>query len=200
MPDADRRPTLLRSYAHAANIVSGVQLSQLGSPTPCPDFDIAALVDHLVGAGWRAAALGRGESPTAAEFPHVALRDAADELRRAGKDAESAWADESRLRATIDMPWGETYTGEFLVDMYLAELTAHAWDLAAATDQLDRLDPDLTNDALEGARSMLKPEYRDLMGKGSPFGAEVEPPAGATEWDRLAAFMGRDPQDWRGPS
>ena len=39
------------------------------------------------------------------------------------------------------MPWGEEYTGAPLVDMYLAELAAHAWDLARATGQLDRLDP-----------------------------------------------------------
>jgi hypothetical protein len=31
------------------------------------------------------------------------------------------------------MPWGEEYTGATLVDMYLAELAAHAWDLARAT-------------------------------------------------------------------
>ena len=30
------------------------------------------------------------------------------------------------------MPWGEEYTGAALVDMYLAELAAHAWDLARA--------------------------------------------------------------------
>ena len=39
------------------------------------------------------------------------------------------------------MPWGEEYTGATLVDMYLAELAAHAWDLASATGQLDKLDP-----------------------------------------------------------
>ena len=38
------------------------------------------------------------------------------------------------------MPWGEEYTGATLVDMYLAELTAHAWDLARATGQIDKLD------------------------------------------------------------
>ena len=37
------------------------------------------------------------------------------------------------------MPWGEEYTGATLVDMYLAELAAHAWDLARATGQLGKL-------------------------------------------------------------
>jgi hypothetical protein len=91
------------------------------------------------------------------------------------------------------MPWGETYTGVTLVDMYLAELTAHSWDLASATGQVDRLDTGLATTALEGARAMLKPEYRNLMGEGNPYGSEVAAPANGTEWERLAAFMGRNP-------
>ena len=41
---------------------------------------------------------------------------------------------------------------------------------------------------------MIKPEYRDMVEPGSPFGEEVPPPPGADDWDRLAAFMGRDPR------
>ena len=48
------------------------------------------------------------------------------------------------------MPWGEEYTGATLVDMYLAELAAHAWDLARATGQTDKLDPSVALPALEG--------------------------------------------------
>lgn len=190
----DRRAALFRSYDHAAAIVEGVKPDRLGDPTPCRDYDVATLVDHLVGAGWRAAALGRGEPPTGDEFPHVALEDAPGQLRQAQGEAQGAWADDTRLAATVTMPWGETYTGATLVDMYLAELAAHAWDLAAATDQRERLDADLAPDALAGARAMLKPEYRDLMGQGNPYGAEVAPPADATDWDRFAAYMGRDPR------
>jgi uncharacterized protein (TIGR03086 family) len=196
MTDHDRRSELVRSYAHAADIVRGVRPDQLGNPTPCPDYDTSALVDHLVGAGWRAAALGRGESPTADDFPHVDLSDAPDHLRRAAEDAALSWADDDRLHATVRMPWGEEYTGTILVDMYLAELAAHTWDLAAATGQLEQLDPRLAEPALEGARNMLKPEYRNLMAKGSPYGAEVAPPPDAVIWERFASFMGRPPRDW----
>lgn len=190
----DRRPHLVRSYDHAAGIVAGIDADQLGRPTVCPEFDVAGLVDHIVGAGWRAVSLGRGEAPTGEEFPHVELGDAPGELRRAGGEAAAAWADDARLSATVTMPWGETYSGATLVDMYLAELAAHTWDLAAATGQTARLDPALAGPALEAARAMLKPEYRDMMGKGNPFGAEVPAPAGATDWERFAAFMGRDPR------
>ena len=92
------------------------------------------------------------------------------------------------------MPWGEEYTGATLLDMYVAELATHAWDLARATGQLDDLNPSLAVPALDGARAMIKPEYRDLVEPGSPFGAEVLPPPGSDDWERLAAFMGRDPR------
>lgn len=194
MPDTDRRADLVRGYEHAADIVAGVRRDQLGGPTPCSEYDVATVVSHLVGAGWRAAALGRGEQPTGEEFPHVELTDAPDQLRRAAKEAEVAWSDDARLVATVTMPWGETYTGETLVNMYLAELAAHTWDLAFATGQLGKLDPRLARPAADGARAMLKPEYRDLMGKGNPFGAELGAPKDATDWERFAAFMGRTPR------
>ena len=194
MPNEDRRTELLRSYTQAADIVEGIRQEQLGAPTPCPQYDVADLVDHLVGAGRHAAVMGRGETPAGGEFDHVELPDAPGELRQAAKEAEAAWADDERLTATVTMPWGEVYTGYTVVNMYLAELAGHAWDLAAATGQLDRLDPQLAAAALGGARYMLKPEYRDMMGEGNPFGAEVEAPAGASDWERFAAFMGRDPR------
>ncbi len=193
MTETDRRPALLHSYEHAARVVEAVSSTQLGLPTACPDYDVQALIDHLVGAGFRAAALGRGEPPGSGEFPAVTLAEAPDRLRRAAEEAESAWSDDASLARTVTMPWGETYRGSTLVDMYLAELACHAWDLAAATGRRDALDADLAPVALDAARAMLQPQYRNLAGEGSPFGSEVPAPEGADGWDRLAAFMGRRP-------
>ena len=195
MADPDRRSTLFDAYENAALIVSGIDANELGHPTPCPKYDVAALVDHLVEAGHRAAALGRGQAPPSGdESPHVELFDAPGQLRSAAEQAAQAWGDNSSLSLRHTMPWGEEYTGVTLVDMYLAELAAHAWDLARATGQLDKLDPSLAWPALEGARAMIKPQYRNMVEPGAPFGAEVSPPSDADDWERLAAFMGRDPR------
>jgi uncharacterized protein (TIGR03086 family) len=195
MANPDRRSTLLASYENAAVIVSAISHEELAHPTPCPNYDVAALIDHLVEAGHRVAALGRGETPPPGdESPHVALADAPAQLRRAAKEAAVAWDGESALTSTFTMPWGEEYTGATLVDMYLTELATHAWDLAQATGQLDRLDGSLALPALDGARAMVKPQYRDMVGPGAPFGAEVPLSPSADDWERLAAFMGRDPR------
>ena len=195
MADSDRRSTLLDAYENAAVIVSGIEADELGHPTPCPQYDVAGLIDHLVEAGHRAAALGRRQAPPAGdESPHVELSDAPGQLRRAAAEAAQAWSDNSSLSLRHTMPWGEQYTGATLVDMYLAELAGHAWDLARATGQLSKLDPSLALPALEGAQAMIKPQYRNMVGPGAPFGSEVSPAPGADDWERLAAFMGRDPR------
>ena len=195
MVDRDRRSRLFASYENAAVIVSAISHEQLAHPTPCPNYDVAALIDHLVEAGHRAAALGGGETPPPGdESPHVELSDAAAQLRRSATEAAVAWDGDAALSSTFTMPWGEEYTGASLVDMYLAELATHAWDLAQATRQLDRLDRSLALPALEGARALIKPQYRDMVEPGAPFGAEVPLPPGADNWERLAAFMGRDPR------
>jgi uncharacterized protein (TIGR03086 family) len=200
MADCDRRRMLLDSYENAAVIVSGILADELGHPTPCPKYDVAALIDHLVDAGHRAAALGRGQAPPPGdESPHVKLPDAPGQLRSAAAQAAQAWGDNSSLSLMHTMPWGEEYTGAALVDMYLAELAAHAWDLARATGQVDKLDPSLAVPALDGARAMIKPQYRNMVEPGTPFGTEVDPAPGADDWDRLAAFMGRDPRTTFGP-
>jgi|GEM_PF-5938870 len=66
---------------------------------------------------------------------------------------------------------GRGVRGATLVDMYLAELAAHAWDLARATGQIDKLDPSLALPALEGARAMIKPSVPQHGRAWSPFRA-----------------------------
>ena len=151
MADSDRRSTLLDAYENAAVIVSGIDAGELGHPTPCPGYDVAGLIDHLVEAGHRAAVLGRGQAPPPGdESPHVELSDAPGQLRSAAEQAAQAWGEDSSLSLRYAMPWGEEYTGATLVDMYLAELAAHAWDLARATGQTRKLDPSLAVPALGG--------------------------------------------------
>src|ERR1700689_3503373 len=108
MADSDRRSTLLDCYENPAVVVSGIDADELGHPTPCPKYDVAGLIDHLVEAGHRAAALGRGQAPPPGDGPpHGALSDAPGQLRNAAEEAAQAGGDDSSLSLRHTMPWGE---------------------------------------------------------------------------------------------
>ncbi|MGH9304770.1 MAG: TIGR03086 family metal-binding protein [Acidimicrobiales bacterium] len=189
----DLRPELASSYEQAAAVVSAVQPGQLGSPTPCRKMDVSALIDHLVFAARRGAGLGRGETPAAgATAPHLELSEATGLLGEARVDAKTAWADDASLERSITMPWGETYPGAALAGMYFGELATHSWDLAFATGNTSLLDDKLGAAALSCMQASIAPEHRTP--EGEPFGPEVEAPDDATAWERLAAFMGRQPR------
>jgi uncharacterized protein (TIGR03086 family) len=189
----DLRQDLFSAYDQALEVSLAVTPGQLGDPTPCREMDVAKLLTHMVFAGRRAAALGRGEVPTT-DFsgPDIELSEAPGALREAGAEARAAWGDDASLERDVTMPWGETYPGSRLVGIYLVELATHSWDLAFATGSTALLDKPLGEVSLACAEASIRPDYRSP--EGSPFGPEVPAPADATVWERLAAFMGRQPR------
>ena len=80
-----------------------------------------------------------------------------------------------------------TSTFEKGVDQFLcADLVVHAWDLARATGQDERLDPDEVHRLYEAMLPM-----DDAIRAPGAFGPKVEAPDGADEQTRLLCFLGR---------
>jgi uncharacterized protein (TIGR03086 family) len=192
----DYRLPLFLSYDQAVALADSVNAGQLQDPTPCSAMDVSVLLDHFVFAARRAASLGRGETQSTddANIPHVELDDVPSAIRVAASESKQAWSDDASMTRTITMPWGETYSGAALAGMYLVEIATHGWDLASATGTTHLLDEELGADTLACAQSTIRADYRNV--EGNPFGPEVEPPAEATSWERLAAFMGRTPRSF----
>jgi uncharacterized protein (TIGR03086 family) len=193
----DPRLMLNRAFDQAALVVNGVTPEQLHLPTPCAEFDVAALLTHLVGAAGRVSSLARGEvdNPRGGQRQTEAL-PIPDDLDAIGwsaafetcrQAAATAWADDEVLERKFELPWG-TFNGVFVAQMYTMELTVHGWDLATATDQRSLLDDDLATATLAGAYAMLPPEPR---GGFIPFEAVVPVAEDAPAYDRLAAYLGR---------
>ncbi len=167
-------------------------VSQAGLATPCPDWDVAALVRHLIGQDLRNFLVSaRGE---AADW-----QAPADEI---GQDWAAGFRDRAaRLLAVwraadldqqLPMPGGGQAALGRRADQQIAELAMHGWDLVAATGQRSALDPALAEHALRWSRGMLRPEFR---GPGRGFGPEVPVAPDAPAYERLAGWFGRDP-DW----
>ena len=108
--------------------------------------------------------------------------------RASAAQAAAAWADDAKLDAMVELPWGKI-PGRFAIAGYIQEILTHGWDLATATGQDTEGDPILAQWSLATARRILPPEPRG--GPGIPFGPPVEPPAGAGPYTQLAAYLGR---------
>jgi len=181
---ADPRDLHRRAGDMAAEVISRVRPHQLGHATPCTEWDVRALINHLVGGNLGFAALAaseagpdRGEDVLGGD-PQASFRDSLGRLCQAFDRA-------GFLEQVFPTPLGEG-PGALLVEMRVVELTIHTWDVAAATGQPRDLDPELIG--LAGSVLRSRPIPR---GPGSPFAPAQPSPAGATESDRLAAFAGR---------
>ena len=174
-----------RALDQAGTIIIRIRPDQAGLPTPCTDFDVRTLVNHLVfDMQMFAFNLAGGEHG-----------EPNDDL--IGSDWSSAYAS---ARASLEDAWREKGVegmvkgrlGEFpatwAVGQHLADVSVHAWDLATATHQSTKLDQEVARVSLDWAHGALKPEYR-----GTAFGPEVEVPENAPIYERLAGFFGRNP-------
>ncbi|MGH9063895.1 MAG: TIGR03086 family metal-binding protein [Acidimicrobiales bacterium] len=168
-----------------AALIREVRPDQWTGPTPCPDYDVRALVDHIV--GWLqvfgAAATGRTVDGDPATFTSS---DPVGEFRAAAAEVVAGWrsggVDRTVRLAGPDLP------GQMVLAMTLMEYVTHGCDLAAATSQAVPFSDAELELALERARATLPDQYR---GEGQAFGLALDVPEGAPVLERLLGFMGR---------
>lgn len=186
---ADPREYYARALAQTESIVAAVRTGQLDYPTPCPEYDVRALLSHIVGGINRTAVVGEGGSlsATPAMVDGVADDGWLAAYRTASARAAAAWADDVRLDALVSVPWG-TMPGRGALSGYVQETLMHGWDLATATGQQTELDPELAAWTLALAQRILPPEPR---GGDIPFGPVVPVGADAGGYAQLAGWLGR---------
>jgi uncharacterized protein (TIGR03086 family) len=194
MTAPDPRPLLARALHQVDGLVAGTAPEQLDRPTPCDDWDVRALLGHLVGVTRRIAHVGAGGHFSAiASMPAVTEGTHAAELGVGRAAVARVWGldggDDAVLDRELTVPWG-TMPGRFVGFGYVQELTVHAWDLAAATDRTGDLDEELSAAIEEHSHRMVPAEPR---GGPIPFGPPVPAEDGAPPSVRLVAWLGRDP-------
>lgn len=164
--------------ADTAATIAAVTPDQQHLPTPCPDFDVARIVDHLV--GWM--------SRFAAQMAGRAVEGDPDDFRTAG-DPAAEFRQAAHIIVAAHRHGGEA-SKKLPVGIILMESLVHGWDVATATGQPVTFNAEAAGQALVAGRQMLKPEYR---GPGKSFGLEVTVSDTANPLERLVAFLGRDP-------
>lgn len=171
------------------DLIEGVQPDQRSLPTPCPEYDVDGLLDHIV--GWvqvfEAGSEGRTYDGDPSAF-HVD-DDPAGQFRSSASNLVTSWR-ERGLDREVAISSGAKMPGQMVFNMTVMEYLAHGWDLATATGQVVPYTDAEAAEALVRARATLPPEYQ---GEGQAFGAVVEVDDDAPAVDRFIGFLGRDP-------
>ncbi len=160
--------------------------------TPCKDFDLGALVAHLVGGIRGFADVGEGKLMRFDADPDLNTEQVSTEYRTAADRLVAAFRQPGLVEQNFAMPWGDT-TGAQLVGFELIELVVHGWDIGRSLGRTLAFEPDLVEATLFGARMWVDESTRTPQ----LFGPEVPVPAEAPVLDRLVGFLGRQP-DWAG--
>jgi uncharacterized protein (TIGR03086 family) len=174
-----------------AELVDGVRDDQWAEPTPCTDWTVRQLVNHLVGGNRLFAAILRREltlEPGAP--PRPPTDNLGDDPPAAFRAAASAVLDAFRqpgvMEQAFTVPLG-TVPGAVALHLRKTELLVHGWDLARATGQPLRFPEQLAQQELEFSRASLGSIPPDR----TPFAPPTSVPDTAPAIDRLAALLGR---------
>ncbi|SNY31065.1 TIGR03086 family metal-binding protein [Paractinoplanes atraurantiacus] len=180
-------------------LLLGIDNHELLGPTPCPDWSVAALLDHLMGLSFaftqtarkRADAPGTSEPPPEPSAQHLS-RHWRSRLPVLLEDLATAWKEQTAWTGT-SAAGGVTMPAAALGHVAMTELIVHGWDLARSTGQEYAADP-RTLEILIEFNAQYPPEGTPgLFGPVRPVTDDE-----ATLLDQLLALTGRDAQ-WRAP-
>lgn len=148
-----------RAVAVAQGVIDGIGPEQLAAPTPCAEWDVRALLGHLVSNHriLAASASGgeirdRGDADVVGPNPSGVFADSANRVA-AVLGAPGA------LDRTFRMPWGEV-PGKGIAWSLTADAVIHAWDLARATGQAPPRAPDFCEAVLAWGRTVMRDARR----------------------------------------
>ncbi len=183
-----------------ATIVRGVRDDQLGDPTPCPDYSVGDLLDHIGGLATAFTWAATKESLTKPDRTPSgdATQLGADWRTRIPRDVEAlavAWCDPAAWTGLtkagpVEMP------GEIGGLVALDEIVVHGWDVATATGQPFDVDAPAL-EAVHGFAAMFSGPGTEEDRTGG-FGPELTVADDAPLFDRVLAMLGRD-AGWRPP-
>jgi uncharacterized protein (TIGR03086 family) len=188
VPPAEARS--LAAFSDALELAYGLvaRITEVdwSRPTPCSEWDVRALVNHMVGSAHMVTfgLLGRTITP---EFygnhlgpdPIASYRAAIDEVIGIYS------ADPTLLVRTLDLGWS-VQRGADLAIMFTGDHLVHAWDVARSLG----LPTDFDHELVRRVRA-FGDDYADQWRGPGMFDPAVDPPAGANPMDCFAHYVGR---------
>ncbi|MFJ8634736.1 TIGR03086 family metal-binding protein [Streptomyces sp. NPDC093568] len=176
----------------AVPVVRGIADEVLGAPTPCAEYDVRALVNHLFQVIVQFQRLAVKEASDFGETPDR-VAEGPQWRERLAEEADRLVAAWSAPGADEGLTGGMNMPARLVGSMALLDLTVHVWDLARASGQEFPGADEAVVAELSGAVEELAPTARKM----GVFREPVAERAGASAFERLLARTGRDPY-WRG--
>ncbi len=163
---------LSRALDQFLTVLEDVPADRLAASTPCSEWTVGDLVDHVV------------QDP--ASFAAMIRREKVDWTQPTPHQGEPVTAYRRHV-ADLLRAWEANPDAQPGPDWQSAEIAVHTWDLATALGRsTEDLDAEVAERGLAFLRGALTPERR-----GSAFGPEQRAPDGANAYERIAAFAGR---------
>lgn len=169
-------------------LVTKVRDDQWSLSTPCSDWSVRDLVEHITaGNELFSHALSEGSA-----MPEPGLPKGSNDIVEAHSVSIeallAAFAAPGALDRFVDVPMGSV-PGIAALHLRLVETVVHGWDLARATAQC----ADFDDDVVRGALDFTDRQLAQIPPERSPFDAAHPAADDAPALDRLVALLGRDP-------
>ncbi|TQN31679.1 uncharacterized protein (TIGR03086 family) [Haloactinospora alba] len=165
-----------------------VQVHQWGQATPCRQWDVHDLLNHLVSEQlWVPHLLNGGTIEEAGDRydGDVLGEEPVATWEVASRESRSAWLQPGATERTVHLSFGDASSSLYLWQMTF-DLTVHAWDMARAIGADEKLDPGLAAEVLQWARGQFTEGE-----SGELFDAPVPVAEDADNQTRLLALTGR---------
>jgi uncharacterized protein (TIGR03086 family) len=170
--------------------VHATRADQWSQATPCTEWDVNTLVDHVIDEHlWVPPLLGGHDLATAGGIVDSVKRgfgpDRVAAWDTASLDSQRAFGEPGALERDVALSRGPTPATDYIGEM-IADLTIHGWDLGRAVGVREPLPDELVQ--------FVFPLAERFSGAEPYFARAVEPPDNATDEERMIALTGRLPR------
>jgi len=188
----DSKQLFLKALEHAEGCAPQVRPAMYNRPTPCSEWDLKQLFNHMVyELSW---------------LPDMLAGKTIDEVGTTydgdliGNDTQAAWdkaaqaarqaVEQVDLNATVHLSYGDHSAQDYLMDM-TSDMLIHGWDV----DQSLSCSLILPEEVAKAVYEHWLPRKTEIANSGL-FGAPQEVPENATIATKLLALLGRT-TDWQ---
>src|SRR5258708_30807536 len=166
---------LEQAIATTRAVLTGVSREELEYATPCAQWKVRDVINHVVGGQYFFEAFAKSEPQTTGDTDFTAC-DFVSAFDEGAQRSVAAFRVDGIMEKMLTLPFGQM-PGAAFFGLAATDTFTHGWDLAKATGQSTDLAPEIAAQLLIVARLAIKTSFRNT--EGNPFGPEQSPHAGA---------------------